>query len=73
VTCPCGTTLGCFTRRGCFFLRRFPFQHHFTFRVQGDQDRVAVVEFAAQQLVGQRIFHLLLDDPAQRTCAEFES
>lgn len=57
----------------CFFLVVFrrPFQHHFAFGVQGDQDRVAVVEFAAQQPVGERILHLLLDDTAQGAGAEF--
>jgi hypothetical protein len=51
-------------RRFFDFLRRFSFEHHFAFRVHDDFDRVTVLEFTAQKLIGKWILHLLLDDPA---------
>src|SRR5690606_4918089 len=40
-------------------------------RVHLDPDRGAFLAFLAQDLLGERVFHELLDGPAQRTSPEF--
>src|ERR1044071_3094835 len=57
-----------------FFLFRLtiirPLENYFSFGVHDDLHGISIVEFAAQQLIRKRVFHLLLDDPAQRTCSK---